>query len=155
LPENNQLADASVASISIVSGYFNPLHIGHLRMMEAARELGDRLFVIVNNDKQQLLKKGHIIMPLHDRLEIVQALRLVDEALPAEDEDSTVKQTLTSLRRRFPGERLIFANGGDRSEVKRVAESAVCESLDIDLVLGVGGIEKADSSSRINQALGI
>lgn len=155
MPENNQLADASVASISIVSGYFNPLHIGHLRMMEAARELGDRLFVIVNNDKQQLLKKGHIIMPLHDRLEIVQALRLVDEALPAEDEDSTVKQTLTSLRRRFPGERLIFANGGDRSEVKRVAESEVCESLDIDLVLGVGGIEKADSSSRINQALGI
>jgi len=155
LSNNNQPADTSVASISIVSGYFNPLHIGHLRMMEAARKLGDRLLVIVNNDKQQLLKKGHIIMPVHERLEIVQALRLVDEALPAEDEDSTVKLTLISLRMRFPRERLIFANGGDRSEVKRVAEAAVCESLDIELMLGVGGVEKADSSSRINQALGL
>lgn len=155
MSDSNQAVHASDASIVIVSGYFNPLHIGHLRMMEAARELGDRLFVIVNNDKQQLLKKGHIILPLHDRLEIVQALRIVDEAVPAEDEDATVKRTLTRLRQRFPHAKMIFGNGGDRTDEKVVAETAVCESLSIELIFGVGGTEKADSSSRINEALGL
>ena len=76
-------SDSSAAAlrISIVSGYFNPLHVGHLRMMAAASELGNRLVVIVNNDEQQLMKKGRIITSLEDRLEIVRALRIVDEAV--------------------------------------------------------------------------
>ena len=155
MSDTGEQRTGAATSISIVSGYFNPLHIGHLRMIEAARKLGDRLFVIVNNDHQQMLKKGRIIMPLDDRLEIVSALRIVDEALPAIDTDPTVKQTLASLRDRFPDEILIFANGGDRSDVASVAESAICELLDIQLVLGVGGTEKADSSSRINDELDV
>ncbi len=124
-------------------------------MMEAAAELADRLIVIVNNDDQQLMKKGRIITPLDDRLEIVRALRIVDEAVPAIDEDSSVKQTLASLRERFPAASLTFANGGDRSTASVIAEAELCETLGIRLVLGVGGGEKADSSSRINAALGI
>jgi cytidyltransferase-like protein len=150
-------SDSSAAAlrISIVSGYFNPLHVGHLRMMDAAAELGDRLVVIVNNDEQQIMKKGCIITPLEDRLEIVRALRIVDEAVPAIDEDATVKQTLAWLRERYPRASLTFANGGDRSTTPAIAEAPLCETLGISLVLGVGGCEKADSSSRINAALGI
>jgi glycerol-3-phosphate cytidylyltransferase/D-beta-D-heptose 7-phosphate kinase/D-beta-D-heptose 1-phosphate adenosyltransferase len=138
---------------SIVSGYFNPLHVGHLRMMEAARRLTGRLIVIVNNDPQQMLKKGRIIIPLDDRLEIVRALRVTDEAIASIDEDTTVKSTLRAIRKKYPEAELIFANGGDRSSVSRIAEADVCEELDIALTFGVGGEEKADSSTRIIAAM--
>jgi bifunctional ADP-heptose synthase (sugar kinase/adenylyltransferase) len=124
-------------------------------MMEAAAEMGDHLIVIVNNDEQQILKKGRVITPMDDRLEIVRALRIVDEAVPAIDEDATVKETLASIRDRYPAASLTFANGGDRSDPSVVAEAQLCEKIGIDLKLGVGGLEKADSSSRINAALGI
>ena len=153
--DSDSTASSAALRISIVSGYFNPLHVGHIRMMEAAAELADRLVVIVNNDEQQMLKKGRIITPLDDRLEIVRALRIVDEAVPAIDEDATVKQTLVSLRERYPSASLTFANGGDRSATSVIAEAELCEALGIGLQLGVGGTEKADSSSRINAALGI
>jgi cytidyltransferase-like protein len=153
--DSDSTASSAALRISIVSGYFNPLHVGHIRMMEAAAELADRLVVIVNNDEQQMMKKGRIITPLDDRLEIVRALRIVDEAVPAIDEDATVKQTLASLRERYPSASLTFANGGDRSATSVIAEAELCEALGIGLQLGVGGTEKADSSSRINAALGI
>ena len=138
---------------SIVSGYFNPLHVGHLRMMEAARALTGRLIIIVNNDAQQLLKKGRIILPLDDRMEIVRALRVADEVVAAVDEDNSVKQTLRAIRDEHPDTALIFANGGDRSSSAMISEAGVCEDLRIELRFGVGGEEKADSSTRIIAAL--
>jgi cytidyltransferase-like protein len=160
-PVNNGQRDINSAAspdglrISIVSGYFNPIHVGHIRMMEAAAEMADHLIVIVNNDEQQVMKKGRIITGLDDRLEIVRALRIVDEAVAAIDDDATVKQTLASIRERYPSAALTFANGGDRSSTSVIAEAELCEKLGIDIQLGVGGTEKADSSSRINAALGI
>jgi cytidyltransferase-like protein len=142
-----------VRHASIVSGYFNPLHVGHLRMMEAARALTGHLIVIVNNDAQQLMKKGRIILPLDDRLEIVRALRVTDEAIAAVDDDATVKRTLRAIREKYPHTALIFANGGDRSSAARISEAATCEELQIELRFGVGGEEKADSSTRIITAL--
>lgn len=139
--------------VSIVSGYFNPLHVGHLRMMRAARQIGDMLVVIVNNDDQQMLKKGRIILPVADRLEVVAALRDVDRAIVATDTDSTVNETLALLRRDYPTEHLVFANGGDRSSSLEIAEAGTCRSLDIEVRFGIGGNEKADSSSRINAML--
>ena len=87
---------------AIVSGYFNPLHVGHLDLMEAGRALADRLIVIVNNDDQQLAKKGRIIQDQASRLRIVQALRVVDEALVAVDDDGTVCATLDLVRSQHP-----------------------------------------------------
>jgi cytidyltransferase-like protein len=144
---------APACRASIVSGYFNPLHVGHLRMMEAARSLTGRLIVIVNNDTQQQLKKGRIILPLSDRMEIVQALRITDEVVAAIDDDATVKRTLQAIREKYPEVELVFANGGDRSSASRVAEADVCAELSIGLRFGVGGEEKADSSTRIIAAL--
>jgi len=148
---------ATVRRAAIVSGYFNPLHIGHLDMMEAARELADALVVIVNNDEQQVMKKGRVITTEADRLRIVNALRVADAALVAVDADGSVAASLEAIRAAYPGLELIFCNGGDdRSGPADVpsAEAVVCDRLGITMAWGVGGKNKADSSSRINAALG-
>lgn len=137
-----------------MSGFFNPLHGGHVDMIEAAEKLGDKLIVIVNNDKQQLLKKGKIILDEQNRMRLVDALGVVDEAVLAVDEDPPVIETLRHIAERYPKDELIFANGGDRDSDKVTPEAAICHELGIEMVYGVGGL-KADSSTRINQALGV
>ena len=139
----------------IVSGFFNPLHGGHLDMIETAAGLGDNLIVIVNNDKQQLLKKGKIILDQDNRVRLIKALDAVDEVVLAVDEDPPVIETLKLLREHYPKDELIFANGGDRVSDKVTPEAAICKELGIEMVYGVGGSTKADSSTRINQALGV
>ena len=140
----------------IVSGYFNPLHGGHLDMMEAAAKLGDRLLVVVNNDKQQLLKKGKIILEQENRYRLINALRVVDEVVLSIDTAPPVIDTLEVIARTHPYDELIFANGGDRSNDKEIPETEICKKYGIRLVFGVGShdVIKRDSSTRINQALG-
>lgn len=144
--------------IVIESGFFNPLHGGHLDMIQAGARLGDKLIVIVNNDQQQILKKGKVILNEEDRLRIVGALRDVDEVVLSIDQDPPVIQTLEKLALQYPNHELIFANGGDRDSEKAIPEGDVCKKYDIKLVFGVGtdvrGFVKPDSSTRINQALG-
>jgi glycerol-3-phosphate cytidylyltransferase/D-beta-D-heptose 7-phosphate kinase/D-beta-D-heptose 1-phosphate adenosyltransferase len=145
---------AAPERISIVSGYFNPIHIGHLQMIKAARELAPHLVVIVNNDRQQLLKKGRILMTEEDRHAIVAELRCVDEAYVAVDDDATVVASLRALRERYPDAELLFCNGGDRSPAGDAApEADLAEEIGLQMVYGVGGEDKADSSSRINEEL--
>jgi len=139
---------------TIVSGFFNPLHGGHLDMIEAAAAMGDQLIVIVNNDVQQVLKKDKIILPEENRARLIKALRHVDEVIIAVDNDPTVIKTLHAIADKYPDHELIFANGGDRDSEKAIPEGEVARERNIALVFGVGGIEKADSSTRINQALG-
>jgi cytidyltransferase-like protein len=142
------------ARVAVVSGYFNPLHIGHLRMVKAAHELAPHLVVIVNNDRQQLLKKGRILMSEDDRLAIVAELRCVDEAFIAVDDDATVVASLRRVRDLHPEAALLFCNGGDRSPAGDPApEAALAEEIGLEMVYGVGGDDKADSSSRINEEL--
>jgi len=126
-----------------VSGYFNPIHVGHIRLLKAAKELGDKLIVIVNNDKQVMLKKGRIIIPEDQRMEIVQAIRDVDEAVLSIDDDRTVRKTLAMVK---PD---IFANGGDQASPRHIPETPVCEELSIKMIFGVGGEDKPDSSTNI------
>lgn len=140
--------------IVIESGYFNPLHGGHLDMIEAGKKLGDKLIVIVNNDIQQIQKKGKVILDETNRLRLVGALRDVDEALLSVDQDSTQIATLQQIAKRYPDDELVFANGGDRDSEKAIPEAAICREYDITMLFGVGGTEKADSSTRINQATG-
>ncbi len=139
----------------IISGYFSPLHCGHLDMIEAGAAMGDRLAVIVNNNAQQERKKGKVIIDEQDRLRIVRALRDVDEAMIAIDTDATVSASIEELARRHPDHRIIFGNGGDRDSGAVVPESEVCDRHGIEMVFDLGGAEKHDSSTRINQALGL
>lgn len=143
----------------IVSGYFNPLHAGHLDMIEAARQLGDYLIVSVNNDKAQLLKKGKVILDEQNRVRLMASLRLVDEVVLSVDEDLGQAKTLRLIRHKYPDDELIFANGGDRDPSKHALpenELQSCVDCSIKTVFGVGSheVEKRDSSSRINQETG-
>ncbi len=139
----------------IVSGYFNPLHGGHLDMIEAASKLGDRLLVVVNNDKAQMLKKGKIILSQENRYRLVSSLKAVDEAILSIDTDLGQVKTLEMIAQTHPYDEIIFANGGDRNSDKEIPETEVCAKYGIRLAFGVGGDTKADSSTRINQALGL
>ena len=137
----------------IVSGYFNPLHGGHLDMIEEAAKMGDSLVVIVNNDKQQVLKKGKIILDEANRLRLMRALKGVDQVVLSIDEDPTIIKTLELVASQHPGDQLIFANGGDRDSEKEIPEAEVCRQYGIEMRFDAGE-GKPDSSTRINQALG-
>lgn len=138
----------------IVSGFFNPLHGGHIDMIEAAAAMGDHLVVVVNNDQQQLLKKGKIILDEKNRLRLLRAIKGVDQVVLSIDDDPTIIKTLEMVAKQHPGDELVFANGGDRDSEKAVPEAEVCHRYNIAMVFDAGGTEKTDSSTRINQALG-
>ena len=123
----------------IVSGFFNPLHGGHLDMIEGAKDLGDRLIVIVNNDIQQVLKKDKVILPEENRARVLAALRHVDEVIIALDNDPPVIKTLEAIANKYPDDELIFANGGDRDSEKAIPEGVICRKHNIQMVFGVGG----------------
>jgi len=123
-----------------VSGYFDPIHVGHLEYLKTAKSLGDILVVIVNNNHQCVLKKGKFFMDENDRLEIVKAIKYVDEVVLSVDKDKTVCKSLELIR---PN---IFANGGDRS-TDEVPETSVCKKYKIEMVDGLG--EKIRSSSSL------
>lgn len=123
-------------------------------MIEDAALMGKKLIVIVNNDIQQVLKKGKVILNEQNRARLIGALRVVDEVVIAVDEDPTVIKTLQMIAIQHPGEELIFANGGDRDSEKVIPETEVCQKYNIKMVMGVGGTHKSDSSTRINQANG-
>ena len=130
----------------VVSGYFDPIHVGHLEMMKLAKQLGDELVVIVNNDKQAKLKKKKSFMSEDDRLKIVKAIRYTDAAFISVDEDKTVRGSLEKVRRNYKDYDIIFANGGDRHSGE-VPESKVCKKCDIQMIDGLG--DKIRSSSEI------
>ncbi|HUB93424.1 MAG TPA: adenylyltransferase/cytidyltransferase family protein [Verrucomicrobiae bacterium] len=139
--------------VVIVSGYFNPLHGGHLDMIEAAKAMGDKLIVVVNNDRQQMLKKGKIILDERNRLRLMRALRDVDEVVLSVDDDPSQNKTLEMIATQHPGDELTFANGGDRDSEKAIPETAVCKKYNIEMRFDAG-YGKPDSSTRINQATG-
>ena len=122
------------------SGYFDPLHVGHLECLELASELGDKLIVIVNSDFQAKLKKGESFMNENDRMKIVASLRCVDEVFLSVDKDKTQCE---SLRQINPD---IFAKGGDRTSTE-IPESKICSDLNIQIIDGLG--EKIRSSSDL------
>ena len=121
------------------SGYFDPIHVGHIECLELASQLGDKLIVIVNSDFQAKLKKGKSFMSQDDRMKIVSSLRFVDEVFLSIDKDSTQCDSLRFLK---PD---IFAKGGDRT-AKEIPEMSVCNDLGIEIVDGLG--KKIRSSSE-------
>jgi cytidyltransferase-like protein len=129
----------------IVSGYFNPLHKGHLELFQKAKEVGDILIVIVNNDKQRELKGSQFFQDEEERIEIIRALSIVDMAWVSVDEDSTQNKTLKVMVNKFyDSMKLAFANGGDQNN-NTIPEKDVCNQFGIELIDGLG--DKIQSSS--------
>jgi cytidyltransferase-like protein len=122
-----------------VSGYFDPLHVGHIEYIQLSKKLGDKLVVILNNDKQAGLKKGKAFMPLEERKKILESLRDVDEVFVSIDDDASICKSLEAVR---PD---IFAKGGDRF-IEEIPESSICRELGIEMVDGLG--KKIQSSSN-------
>ena len=129
----------------IVSGYFNPLHKGHLELFQKAKAAGDQLWVIVNSDLQRELKGSKEFMDENERLIIVSAIGIVDKALISIDKDKTQCATLGGLADKYSNQyKLYFANGGDQNN-DTIAEVPVCKEKGIRLLEGLG--EKIQSSS--------
>ena len=129
----------------IVSGYFNPLHKGHLELFEKAKTKGDVLWVIVNNDLQRELKGSKEFMDEDERLIIVKAIGIVDKALISVDKDKTQCFTLRFLAKEYSAQYdLFFANGGDQNN-DSIPEATICKKVGIGLVEGLG--DKIQSSS--------
>ncbi|MGD1003095.1 MAG: adenylyltransferase/cytidyltransferase family protein [Minisyncoccia bacterium] len=133
-----------------VSGGFDPIHIGHVRMFEHARALGDELVVILNNDNWLRAKKGFAFMPEKERKEVIEALRAVDHVVitrhKPNDPDMSVSRALRAVRPR------IFANGGDR-KFDNIPEVPVCEEIGCAMVFNVGKGGKIQSSSWLLKKL--
>jgi cytidyltransferase-like protein len=127
-------------TIVCVSGYFDPLHVGHLEYFKRSKKLGNKLLVIVNNDHQAKLKKGKPFMPDDQRIEIIKELRCVDLVVKSIDTDRTVCKTLASLNPK-PN---YFCNGGDQNN-NIIPEKDICRKRGIELRDGFG--EKIQSSS--------
>ena len=129
----------------IVSGYFNPLHKGHIELFQKAKKEGDSLWVIVNNDLQRELKRSKEFMDQNERLSIVSAIGIVDKALISIDKDKTQCATLSDLAEKYSSEyELYFANGGDQ-KIDTIPEVNVCNEKGIGLLEGLG--DKIQSSS--------
>jgi cytidyltransferase-like protein len=136
-------------TIVVVSGGFDPIHSGHIKLFEAARALGDQLLVGVNSDAWLRRKKGKPFMPFSERLNIVRNLRMVDDAYGFNDDDGSATDSIRMALTRYPDEHIIFANGGDRN-AGNIPEMVGYEGQDqVDFAFGVGGEDKSNSSSWI------
>lgn len=130
--------------VVVVSGGFDPLHVGHVRMFEEARKFGNKLIVILNNDNWLRKKKGVVFMPQRERKELIKALSAVDEVMltrhPKNPEDMSVCAELQFLRPH------VFANGGDRTR-RNIPEVLVCKAMGCKMVFNIGKGGKVQSSS--------
>ena len=114
-----------------VSGGFDPVHIGHLRMIQEASKFGN-VIVIVNSDDWLMRKKGYIFMPFNERCEILEGFTATSSTISVDDSDNTVCEALRRIKPDY------FANGGDR-KTNNTPEMNVCEELGIEMLWGVGG----------------
>ena len=137
--------------VVVISGFFNPLHIGHIDYISAARNLGDFLIVIVNSDEQVETKGSIPFMNEDDRLNIITNIKGVDRAVLAIDKDSSVCQTIREEFKRLQNdpffEEMIFANGGDRKQ-GGVPEDILEEELGVRMFYNTGR-DKVQSSSEL------
>ncbi len=132
--------------VIITSGYFDPIHVGHIEYLRLAKQLGDRLIVILNNDFQCALKKGKPFMKQEERLEILKSIKGVDEVILSVDKDKTVCESIKSIAKKFKGDKIIFAKGGDRF-TGEIPEAKLCMELGIEMIDSLG--KKIQSSSSL------
>ena len=136
--------------VVLVTGGFDPLHSGHIEYFKAARELGDHLIVGLNSDAWLTRKKGRPFMPIEERAAIIKELACVDEVIAFDDSDDTACLAIGQvLSTKASSWKLIFANGGDRTNTTTPEYAAWGDHPDVKFVFGVGGEDKKNSSSWI------
>jgi len=133
--------------IVVVSGGFDPIHSGHIKLINRAKELGDKLVVGINSDNWLIRKKGKFFMPWHERQCIISNLKSVDYVIEFDDKDGSAKNLLKIVRQTWPKSRIIFANGGDRTFENN--NEADFKDNNLEFAFGIGGSYKSNSSSSI------
>ncbi len=127
----------------MISGGFDPIHVGHVRMIQEAAQYGDGLYVVLNSDDWLLRKKGYVFMPWEERCEIIEAINGVMSVVSVDDRDGTVCEALKRVNPDY------FANGGDRKS-DNTPEVQVCKELDIQMLWNIGGGKIQSSSDLVN-----
>ena len=136
--------------ISIVSGGFDPIHPGHIMMMKDCLKFSNYLIVGVNSNKWLINKKGNYFMDIQHRIYVVSSLNVVNETMEFEDDDKgSANNLLIKIRHKYSNDKIIFANGGDRSDSSKILEFETAKQYNIDLKFGIGGSHKESSSSDL------
>tara|TARA_B110000503_G_scaffold116012_1_gene174718 strand:+ start:324 stop:758 length:435 start_codon:yes stop_codon:yes gene_type:complete len=136
--------------IVVISGGFDPVHKGHIRLFKGAKGLGHKVIVGLNSDKWLVNKKGKPFMNFTERSEILNAFQYVDEIMDFQDEDGTAIELLIRIQRLYPKCNIAFANGGDR-EKTNTPEQGFCYAYNIDMLWKVGGGKVQSSSELISK----
>lgn len=138
--------------IIVVSGGFDPVHKGHVRMFNSAKDMAHKVVVGLNSDTWLVRKKGKVFMNFSERAEILKSFRSVDEVMSFSDEDNSAINLLVRVQTLYPDCTIAFANGGDRVE-GNTPEKGFCNAYNIDMIWGVGGDKIQSSSDLINAVL--
>ncbi len=134
--------------IIITSGYFDPVHKGHIECFKLSKEIGGRLIVILNNDQQTILKKGKSFMNQEERKTILEAIKYIDQVFLSIDKDKTVVKSIEAIAKKYPSREIIFTKGGDRlKNLGNIPEAKICEKYNIKIIDNLGA--KIQSSSQL------
>ena len=135
--------------VIVLSGGFDPMHVGHLRMIQESAKMAEIVIAGVNSDEWLMRKKGYVFMPHEERVEMVQGTRGVSKAMAFDDDDNSACDLLRRVRALWPNFKVAFANGGDRTS-DNIPEIPVADELGVHLIWGVGGGKVQSSSDLVS-----
>ena len=140
-----------IYDFALVSGGFDPVHVGHLRMFQDARELSHNVIVLLNNDDWLIKKKGKPFMNENQRKDILDEFKSITEVIIQTSSEKSSNLAIEEFVKNNPNKDICYCNGGDRNNIKNIREAQICKKLGVTLEFGVGGEEKIESSSKLTK----
>lgn len=136
---------------ALVSGGFDPVHVGHLRMFQDAKKLSDNVILLLNNDEWLTKKKGKPFMSQNQRKEILDEFKSIKKVIIQTSSEKSSSRAIEEFVNNNRNKSICYCNGGDRSNIKNILESDICKELGVSLEFGIGGEEKIESSSQLTK----